>query len=44
LNVIDIVNWIQIEPWRHFSGVLDCNKRISKILDSEKILIYMRAR
>jgi hypothetical protein len=44
LNVIDIVNWVQIEPWRHFGGALDCNKRISKILDSEKILIYMRTR
>lgn len=42
LNIIDIVNWIQIEPWKYFDDLLDSNDRLLKILNSEKVIIYNR--
>lgn len=40
LNTIDIVNWIQIRPWEYFDDPLNRNEKLSKILNSEKVIIY----
>jgi len=40
LNIINIVNWMQIEPWRYFDDLLNSNDKLLKILNSEKIIIY----
>lgn len=42
LNIINIVNWMQIEPWRYFDDLLNSNDKLLKILNSEKIIIYNR--
>jgi len=42
LNTIDIVNWIQIAPWKYFDDLIDFNKKLSKVLNSEKVIVYQR--
>ena len=42
LNILNIGNWIQIKPWRISDDILNGNKKINKVLSTDKIFIYMK--
>jgi hypothetical protein len=42
LNILNIGSWVQIKPWRVSDGLLNGNKKIDKVLNTDKILIYMQ--
>ena len=42
LNILNIGSWVQIKPWRVSDGLLNGNKKIDKVLNTDKILVYMQ--
>ena len=42
LKALNIGNWIQIEPWKTTEHRLEENKKVSKILSTQKVFIYIK--
>ena len=42
LKALNIGNWIQIEPWKTTEHRLEENKKVSKILSTQKVFIHIK--